>query len=160
MIEVVARVVMTTLMVVGTALVADECGAPEQGGLGKACDTNLERPAVTSRPEGTVIRAYSVSSCDAPPQKHVVHLSIEHLTGSEKGTERGDWKPMPSYNGQAFRSCEAIPYPGSNVRCEWYVPCIVAGLYQARATVTGTGPTGKAFSFTVPEMPLARIKCK
>lgn len=166
MIYVLTRGAMMACMVVSTALVADDCKGPAGGSTGgggavKACDTRLERPVEASRPEGTVVRVYSVSSCDAPPQKHVVHLSLEHLTGSDKNrSERGDWKPMPSYNGQAFRSCEAIPYPGSNVRCEWYVPCIVSGLYQASATITGAGPDGRAFSFTVPEKPLARIQCK
>lgn len=166
MIYVLMRIAMTACMAIGTTLVADDCKGPEGGstegggGLSKACDTRLERPVEASRPEGTVVRVYSVSTCDTPPQKHVVHLSIEHLTSSEKGGERGDWKPMPSFNGQTFRSCEAIPFPGSDVRCEWYVPCIVNGLYQARATVTGAGPDGRAFSFTVPEKPLARIECR
>lgn len=165
MMNVVARVVMTTLVALGAALVADDCkgadgGSTGGGGALKACDTRLERPVGALRPEGNVIRVYSVSECDNPPQKHVVHLSIEHQTGSEKGSERGDWKPMSSYNGLTFRSCEAIPYPGSNVRCEWYIPCILDGLYQAAATVTGAGPDGRAFSFTVPEKPLSHIDCK
>jgi hypothetical protein len=162
MIYVLMRVGMMVCTAISTTLVADDCKGPEAGGGGgstKICDTVLERPRVALRPQGLTIVTYSVSSCDVAPQRHVVHLSLEHQVGSENGSERGDWKPMPSYDGTTFRSCEAIPHPGSNVRCEWYIPCIAAGWYQTRSTVTGTGPQGAPFSFTVPEAPDAKIAC-
>lgn len=139
------------MLVMGmTACQPDRGKVDPATGTAKACDTQVEAPKTEMKDGHLMVVGQSVSHCDTPPSRHVANVSLKHFEG-------GKWEPKRGPDGNWFRMCEAIPYPGSDVRCEWAVPC-EKGKWRVEVTVTGT-MRGKDFSFPVPEKPEAKISC-
>jgi hypothetical protein len=137
---------LSALLIVGLA-----CdGEGDTPNTAKRCDTRIvQRPTAVAVHTQVVVRTATKSECDMAPTAHVVHISMDYRADSN-----ASW--TPAYRAEL---CRDIPRPGHPVTCQAnaYGICKI-GQWRTRVLVTGSGPDGRAFSFTLPEKPTNTIR--
>lgn len=137
---------------------AESPGSDGNGdGVRQVCDIQPQAPEVEVLGKRGVVVATAVAFCDEPPNTHKIMLMLEHKSGSR-------WVQISASAVEHMGTCEDIPRPGREVKCQWRVFDCEPGLWRTKVHVSGEGPFGengltKPFYFEAPEKPEATLKC-